>query len=766
MKSLIREIHRRSLWQVLGIYLGASWLVLQAVDTLAGALSLPDWSASFALFLLILGLPVVLATAFVQEGIVTRDPEPAPQSLADAGEVTPSPAVDPEGARKLFTWKRAFLGGAAAFVLLLLGVGGWIAMRTLGIGSAATLVARGVLEERDRILLADFINRTSDENLAEVVTEALRVDLAQSDVVRLADPAFVSAALVRMARPANAALEEDLARELAQREGIKAVIAGDVGSAGAGFVLTARLVAPATGDILASGRESADADGLISAIDALSKRLRERLGESLRNLGGDPPLERVTTANLAALERYTEAVRIIDQGVDSERGITLLEEAVALDTAFAMAYRKLGQELVNRGRRLEDAYAALTRAYEHRDRLTERERGFAMASYFSEVVADEGAAVQVYENMVARDPTDDWALNNLGASYGRRREWARAEEMYARAIAVDSTTTFPYTNAAIAMVAQGKYDDATRILETLLGQQPHSWRGEGFLIELRVGRGDLQTEAIDHLAEDQRGNPFNQNGIEQFRARLAAKHGRVGAAEGHLAEAERAAARDLGPAAALTNVAARSSMDLFVRRDPAKARAVLAAGLEAYPLDQIPAADRPYVDLISVLALTGDAARAGTLLEEWERSLSERERPRARGAITYSRGTIALGQERYDDAAGDIRASDEGADECVVCILPALALAYDRGGQRDSALAVYERIIDTPYLFRTNSVDGNFRGHTLERLGQLFDEAEDYDNAVKYYAMFVGLWAEADEELQPRVRAAQARLQEILSERG
>ncbi len=68
-KRLIHEIHRRSLWQVLAIYLGASWLVLEAVDTLAGALSLPEWAPPLALFLLIAGFPIVLATAFVQEGI-------------------------------------------------------------------------------------------------------------------------------------------------------------------------------------------------------------------------------------------------------------------------------------------------------------------------------------------------------------------------------------------------------------------------------------------------------------------------------------------------------------------------------------------------------------------------------------------------------------------------------------------------------------------------------------------------------------------------
>ena len=68
LKRLIHEIHRRSLWQVLGIYLVASWAVLSVVDTLGGALRLPEWLEPMALVLLIIGLPIVLATAFVQEG--------------------------------------------------------------------------------------------------------------------------------------------------------------------------------------------------------------------------------------------------------------------------------------------------------------------------------------------------------------------------------------------------------------------------------------------------------------------------------------------------------------------------------------------------------------------------------------------------------------------------------------------------------------------------------------------------------------------------
>ena len=116
--KLIREIHRRSIWQVLGIYVVGSWLVLQVVDTLAGALNLPDWAPPLALFLLIIGLPIVLATA-VRQGVSP------PTSGADTGADEEAAGVaggEPAGAtqsatrgsaaeRQLFTWRNAILGG-------------------------------------------------------------------------------------------------------------------------------------------------------------------------------------------------------------------------------------------------------------------------------------------------------------------------------------------------------------------------------------------------------------------------------------------------------------------------------------------------------------------------------------------------------------------------------------------------------------------------------------------------------------------------------
>ncbi len=120
LKQLIHEIHRRSLWQVLGIYVVGSWLILQAVDTLAGALNLPDWAPPFALFLLIIGLPIVLATAFLQEGA-------RPALLETAGEEATEPGSRVAGPRHgLFTWRNAIAGGVAAFALWGVVAAGWM----------------------------------------------------------------------------------------------------------------------------------------------------------------------------------------------------------------------------------------------------------------------------------------------------------------------------------------------------------------------------------------------------------------------------------------------------------------------------------------------------------------------------------------------------------------------------------------------------------------------------------------------------------------
>src|SRR5438128_1754506 len=210
--------------------------VLALVYALLQLLGLPDWVLPGAIGLLAVGLPIMVWT-----GVIERR-----RALAR----TTGRAIAPVGLHRWFTWRRALLGGVGAFGTLGVGTAIYMGMRLLGIGPVGTLVASGVLAARDRLVLAEFENHTSDTTLGRSVSEAFRVDLAQSPVVRLLDPSGLADALQRMNRDRATPLDVGMARELAQREGVKAVVRGAIDPVGRGFVLSADLVSAADGAVL------------------------------------------------------------------------------------------------------------------------------------------------------------------------------------------------------------------------------------------------------------------------------------------------------------------------------------------------------------------------------------------------------------------------------------------------------------------------------------------------------------------------------------
>ena len=244
--------------------------------------------------------------------------------------------------RSVFTWKRAVGGGFAAVGALALITAIWFALRSLGIGPVGTLIAKGRLAEREPILVAEFTNRTRDSLLGSAVTEALRVDLAGSKSLTIVSPDYVKQVLRLMTRPPSSVVDAELAREVAERGGIKAVLTGEVQQAGGGYLILAQLIAPDSGTVLAAVRATAkDSAEFLGAVDKVSKAIRERVGESIRSLRESPGLDQVTTASLPALRKYSEAIRAADRGEEFV-AIAQLEQAVAMDTAFAMALAQAG----------------------------------------------------------------------------------------------------------------------------------------------------------------------------------------------------------------------------------------------------------------------------------------------------------------------------------------------------------------------------------------------------------------------------------------
>ncbi|MEO5511773.1 MAG: hypothetical protein ABIS27_14170, partial [Longimicrobiales bacterium] len=195
-------MQQRSLWQVLATYGVASWAVYQVSLGLRDGLGLPDRLPLYAFILLMIGLPIVIATWFVQRRLALLPHR--------------------DDAIHRLTWKRTALGGMLAFLLLAVVTAGVTVTRHRG-----TLFAQGVLDADDPVLLADFTS-APDTTLGNVITEAMRVDLLQSRGVRIAQPARIAAGLRRMNKSGTESLTPMLARELAERDGYKAIVSGDV----------------------------------------------------------------------------------------------------------------------------------------------------------------------------------------------------------------------------------------------------------------------------------------------------------------------------------------------------------------------------------------------------------------------------------------------------------------------------------------------------------------------------------------------------------
>jgi tetratricopeptide (TPR) repeat protein len=718
-------------------------------------LGLPGWVLVAAAVLLVGILPFALGTSLVERQRVTST---VPTPSSGLGSV----------AHHWLRWRKAAQGSVIAFAGLGVVTTGYMAMRTMGIGPLGTVMARGVLEEQDEIILADFENRTADSTLGVTITEALRIDLSQSQVVRLLRPATIEAARERMEVDPASLLDDALAREVALREGIKAVIVGEVGQLGQGYMLSASLIAPSGGYVLTAVRVRADSDDrLHDAVDRLSRQLRERIGESLRHVRASAPLERVTTSSLDALRVYSLA-----RPLPQEQLIERLEEAVRIDSTFAMAYWLLAGTYRNAGR-IRERNAAARRAFRYRDRLPLVQRYHVEALYYSYVEGDADKRISALRSVLELDPYNTSAMTNLGNSLQGRRRFAEAESLYIRARTIRPFDVH-FVGAVRAQVGQGKYEEAETTLDLFAERFP----GRPLYFDTRVtyaaARHDLEAAVLylDSLELTQRESPLWRYRASLNRAWMALRGGKLSEAGDYLRQAISLQEQRGLPGACLDLAAFHlGRVEIVYRGNPTGGWRKVEEALELYPLDSMAPEERPYENLAIAAAMAGRADQARAWLTE-RLALGEsgdlgRLQSHEEGRVS---GQIALAERRLDDAISAYRAYHEGTG-CTICAFPSLAHAYALADQPDPAIAFYERYLSTPYgafFWPSNRLEEdawNLPG-TLKRLGELYEQRGDHDNAVRYYNEFVDLWRDADPELQPQVEEVRQRLALLVGEPG
>ena len=244
------------------------------------------------------------------------------------------------------------------------------------------------LSHKDTIVLSDFANSTGDAVFDDTLKTALSVSLRQSPFLNVLTDSQVAKTLQQMTQPAGTKLTPALARELCQRAGSKAYLAGAIGRLGSEYVVSLKAVSCKNGNTLAEEQvTAASKEKVLDSLGGAASKLRAELGESLATVQKfDAPLEQATTFSLDALNAYGLALSTWDKKGDRE-SLPIFKKAIELDPNFAMAYGALATINHNLGE-TELARENATKAYELRDRVTEAEREAIDARYYSYVTGD------------------------------------------------------------------------------------------------------------------------------------------------------------------------------------------------------------------------------------------------------------------------------------------------------------------------------------------------------------------------------------------
>jgi eukaryotic-like serine/threonine-protein kinase len=348
------------------------------------------------------------------------------------------------------------------------------------------------LTEKDTVVLADFVNTTGDPVFDGTLKQALAVQLEQSPFLNILPESRIREALGFMGRQPGERITSDVAREIALREGAKAVLAGSISGLGSSYVITLSAVNAQTGDSLAREQvEAASKEQVLKALDTGASSLRAKLGESLGSVQEfAKPLEQATTSSLEALQAFSlgEAEHM---GLHDDRAVPHLKRAVELDPNFAMAYGTLGVSYNNLGARTLST-EALHKAFDLRERASEREKLYISAHYY-ETTGELDKAAEIYEQWKQAYPRDNVPCDNLALLYGATGQLDKSLANAQLAMQIDAKDVFAYQNVAGAYMALGRFDEARAILDQAVAQKTESFSTKLIGYQLAFIRGDQAT---------------------------------------------------------------------------------------------------------------------------------------------------------------------------------------------------------------------------------------------------------------------------------
>jgi len=755
--------------KALAVYAGAFVAVAILAKAAIVGIGLPDWVFPGSLIVMALGLPVVLWTGYVQRvarRAMTMTPTFTPGGSPSVVQGTIATMAMKAAPR--MSWYKTARGGMYAMGTFTALIAVFMAMRAFGIGPFGSLLASGALKQTDKVLLTDFTVSGGDSTLGRVVSDAVRAGLNQSSAFTIVTPAELAGALRRMERPLTSEIDLPLARQLAQREGIKAIIDGNVATVAGSYIVAVRLITADSGRELTSHRATAaGADQLIAAADEVARQMRSKAGESLRKVQNSPPLARMTTASVDALRKYGDAVRAADYEGDYVRAIALLREVVAMDTLFAEGWRKLAVVMGNQGIPRSQSDSALMHAYALRERLPDNERDRMVAYYYSSGPGrDRAKAIAAYEAMLARGDSSI-ALNNLALLVLQRREFGRAEELQRAAVARNPESLNSWGGLMSALSRQGRFTAADSVNAIVRAKFPDQagFRWNSIQSDYDRGRLDDYRRAVDSARRvpDTR-NPSTALWLAVGIARDLGQLRQAGDLTRQANRVDSTMGRRPPP---VIDAVQQVSIQVNAGMPADNAVRNLEAALVRHPLDQTPLADRPYFGVAGAFGVAGYGDRARAIMGQYRAAVKDTAQLRDdQSAVHNVLAAIAWGEKRWLDVAAEARASERKPDgpagPCVECLPIGIMEIFAQAEMADSAIAAYDDYKRTPMGSRPlDGPDMRISADLLERLAKMYELKNDTAHAAEFYRQFIDRWKDADPELQPRVSAAREKLRKL-----
>ncbi len=661
------------------------------------------------------------ATALLPSEVATPAIVASSAPAAVAVELAPAVASVPATTRPR-NWLRLTLV-TVMVIALIAGIVYWHSQRA------------SALTEKDTIVLADFNNTTGDAAFNDTLKQALAIQLEQSPLLTVLSERKVIETMRLMNRPADQRITKEVAAEVCLRNNSKLLLEGSIAAIGDHYLITLKATNCQTGDSIASAvAEAEDRNQVVKVLGEVGNQLRKKLGESRPSVEKfNTPLERATTSSLEALVAFTQAQKMLSQA----SAIPYLKRALEMDPNFARAYASLGAVYHNLGD-TKSEIENLNKAYELRDRVSQREQLQFEGYHYMLVTGQMEKAIETYSEWIQTYPEDPKPHATLGFIYTQLGRYKKAEIEMLEGIRLSGHSDY---NLIGVYVCLNRLDDAQALLEQARRRDDSPFLRE-LTYSLAVLRGD--NAAMQEQLAWAMGRPGEEDRLLSAQSDTEAYYGRIAKARQLSAGAVQSAKH-----AEVQEAAAEWRANEALREAEtgnsvgARQRAAEALALNTEPDVEVKAA--------LALARAGDAGRAQKLVDKLNHELPLDTMTQNYWLPTI-RAAIELGKFNPSEVIDILKVTtpyELGSTTAGVAAFGSLYPVYIRGqaylqaGQGQQAAVEFQKMLDH------RGIIGNFALGALAhlQLGRAQAMIGDQQAARKSYQDFFALWKDADPDV-------------------